>query len=55
MGVSVIKLLVPAGSLHACGWHRDSCFHLVEVSASAKQHRGFGSEYYVCAEEELKG
>ena len=37
----------PVWSLRACGQHTVKFFHLLEVSVSAKQLKGFGSENYL--------
>ena len=48
-GVNIINLLGPTclESLCACGWHTVNFLHLVGVSVSAKQLKGYGSEYYL--------
>ena len=46
VGVSTINLLIPAWGPHAYGQHTFNFSHLIVVSVSAKQLKGFDSEYY---------
>ena len=36
-----------SGGLHACDQHTVNFFHVVGVSASASQLKGYGLEYYL--------